>query len=157
MIKTWCRQCLLILQDNGTRLRHKGGSSNASSVIWVTARDYIGGGEPGETRVEPQQQRWSPRKKLTRYQMDYLRTLRSGSPELWTLRRLSKYFGISYISVVKILKSKFHPSEQIAERQDERAITLRKQRKQLLKQKMSTLHKAAKKNKNSTGKNNMVD
>jgi len=77
--------------------------------------------------------------------MDYLRTLRTESPELWTLRRLSKYFGISYISVVKILKSKFQPSEEVIERQDTRAITLREQRKQVLKEKIAELNKAKKK------------
>ena len=109
---------------------------------WFCARDHVEG--------DQQATRWSPKKKLTRYQMDYLRTLRSESPELWTLKRLSKYFGISYVSVVKILKSKFQPSEEVVDRQDARAIKLREQRKQILKEKIVALHRAKKKETRNT-------
>ena len=109
---------------------------------WFCARDHVEGGQ--------QATRWTPKKKLTRYQMDYLRTLRSESPELWTLRRLSKYFGISYVSVVKILKSKFQPNEEVVERQDARAIKLREQRKQILKEKIIALHRAKEKETRNT-------
>ena len=67
----------------------------------------------------------TPERKLTRYQMDYLRSLRVDFPDLWPLRKLAKHFRISYPAVVKILKSKFQPSEEVAERQDKRTIELR--------------------------------
>lgn len=120
MIKVWCRRCLTVLNKVG--LTHANRQLSVSS--WFSARDYV------EEGSEQQTTRWLPKKRLTRYQMDYLRTLRAESPELWTLKRLSKYFGISYISVVKILKSKFQPSDEVVERQDARAMIQRDQRKQ---------------------------
>ena len=143
MMKTsWCWQFLAVFKDKA-RFGNTYRQFNVSKRF--SARDHKGG-------VESQQQttRWAPKKKLTRYQMDYLRSLRSESPELWTLRRLSKYFGISYISAVKILKSKFHPSEEVVERQDAHAIKLREQRKHLLKEKITAAHKAKKKEMRNT-------
>lgn len=133
--KTWCREFLTALKDNAGYCNFY---RQLSVSNWFNARDHIGGDELQQQQATG----WSPKKRLTRYQMDYLRTLRSESPELWTPRRLSKYFGISYISVVKILKSNFHPSEEVAERQDARAIKLREQRKRMVKKRISALHKA---------------
>lgn len=129
IVATWCRRCLNVVKD---KVQFADTSRQLSVSGRLSARDHTDGREL---------QRWSPKKKLTRYQMNYLRTLRSESPELWTLRRLSKYFGISYISVVKILKSKFQPSDEVVERQDARAIKVREQRKQLVKEKISTLRR----------------
>ena len=120
-----------------SRTRFGCANRNFSVSSWFGARDQIEGDQSQTTR-------WNPKKRLTRYQIDYLRTLRSESPELWTLRRLSKYFGISYISVVKILKSKFEPNEEVVERQDARANKLREQRKQMLKEKIKALHRTKK-------------
>ena len=121
------------------RSRTRSGCANRNFSVssWFGASDQIEGGKL-------QTSRWNPKKRLTRYQIDYLRTLRSESPELWTLRRLSKYFGISYISVVKILKSKFEPNEEVVERQDARANKLRELRKQMLKEKIKALHRTKK-------------
>ena len=139
VVNAWRRRCTTFLINNKARLGYTNRELSVNS--WLSAaRDHIEGDQ-----LQRQATRWSPKKKLTRYQMDYLRTLRSESPELWTLKRLSKYFGISYISVVKILKSKFQPSEEAVERQDARAITLREQRKQILKEKLTVLHRAKKK------------
>lgn len=121
-MRLWCGHCLTSLNNKAWL----GYTIRQLSLTSLCARDHVEGDQEAT--------RWSPKKKLTRYQMDYLRTLRSESPELWTLRRLSKYFGISYISVVKILKSKFQPSEEVVERQDARASKLREQRKQILKE-----------------------
>lgn len=135
----WCWQILAALRDKA-RFEFGNTYRQLSVSKRFSTRDHKRG-------VEPQQQttRWTPKKKLTRYQMEYLRSLRSESPELWTLRRLSKYFGISYISAVKILKSKFHPSEEVVERQDAHAIKLREHRKHLLKEKITAVHKAKRK------------
>ena len=135
IVRAWCRMCstALITSSGGAKCRRQ---LDASS--WFSARDYVGGGEQQEGT------RWLPKKRLTRYQMDYLRTLRAESPELWTLRRLSKYFGISYVSVVRILKSKFQPSEQVVERQDALAIKQREQRKQVLRKKILALRETDK-------------
>ena len=145
MAKTgWCRRILAVVKDRTSF----GNIYRCFSVSkWFNSRDHIGEGETQQPTT-----RWSPKKKLTRYQMEYLRSLRSESPELWTLRRLSKYFGISYISVVKILKSKFHPSEEVVERQDARASKLREQRKHLLKEKILAVNKAKRREmRNTTG------
>ena len=145
LIKAWPRRCLTSLLNNKIWFGYTNRQLSLSN--WFSTRDHIEGDQEAT--------RWSPKKKLTRYQIDYLRTLRSESPELWTLRRLSKYFGISYISVVKILKSKFQPSGDVVERQDARAIKLREQRKQILKEKMTALHRAKKKETRNTIKNNI--
>lgn len=121
--KAWCEHYLSILMHNNVRP----GVSNRHLIVssWLRARDHKEG-----TEQQQQTTRWLPKKRLTRYQMDYLRTLRADNPELWTSRRLSKYFGISYVSVVKVLKSKFQPNEEVMERQDARAYIQREQRKQ---------------------------
>jgi len=75
-----------------------------------------------------------PQKRLTRYEIDYLRSLRAEFPHLWPLRKLAKRFKISYPQVVKILKSKFQPSEEVAERQDRRAFELKNQARSIIKE-----------------------
>ena len=61
---------------------------------------------------------WRPKKRLTRYQMEHLRTLRKEFPSHWTIDELSHHFGISYSAVKRILRSKFEPTEDITNRQD---------------------------------------
>ena len=73
---------------------------------------------------------WKPKKKLTRYQMDYLRTLKQNYPEGWSVSKLASQFGISSSAVVRILKSKWEPSPEVQEKQDSRALELREQRRQ---------------------------
>jgi len=71
---------------------------------------------------------WQPQKKLTRYQMDYLRSLRTDFPSEWTITKLSTSFGISHSAVKRILKSKFEPSQEVQERQDKRAQEIKEKR-----------------------------
>lgn len=73
---------------------------------------------------------WKPKKKLTRYQMDYLRTLKQNYPEGWSVSKLAGQFGISPSAVVRILKSKWEPSPEVQKKQDSRALELREQRRQ---------------------------
>ena len=72
---------------------------------------------------------WRPKKRLTRYEMDHLRTLKQQDPEIWTVSKLSQSFGISVSSVVRILKSKFEPLPEVQERQDARALQQREERR----------------------------
>ena len=60
--------------------------------------------------------------------MDHLRTLKLEDPDTWTLGKLSEAFGISVPSVVRILRSKFEPSAEVKQRQDERVLREREER-----------------------------
>lgn len=80
-------------------------------------------------------QYWSPKKRLTRHQMDHLRTLRRDFPDEWDIKKLGAQFGISYMAVKRILRSKFEPSEEVKQRQDKKAIENREKRKELSKNK----------------------
>jgi len=91
---------------------------NVAAKSTTTVRLFSGKKESSSEKSVPQ-------RRLTRYQMDYLRSLRADFPDLWPLRKLAKHFRISYPAVVKILKSKFQPSEEVAERQDKRTVELR--------------------------------
>ncbi len=72
--------------------------------------------------------RWKPKKRLTRYQMEHLRTLRHEDPDTWTDTKLSETFRISPSSVKRILRSKFEPSPEVQERQDTKALKQREER-----------------------------
>lgn len=69
-------------------------------------------------------------KKLTRYQMDYLRTLKQEHPEEWSVKKLASQFGVSPSAVNRILKSQWEPSPETREKQDNRALEMREQRRQ---------------------------
>ena len=71
---------------------------------------------------------WRPKKRLTREQMSHLRTLRQEQPDLWTSAKLAESFGISFSSVVRILRSKFEPSPSVIQRQDAAAMRRKAER-----------------------------
>ena len=72
---------------------------------------------------------WNPKRHLTRYQMDHLRTLHSLYPNDWTKKKLATQFGISQTAVYRILHSKFVPSPEVAARQDTRARAAKQKRR----------------------------
>ena len=80
---------------------------------------------------------WQPQKRLTRYQMDYLRTLKQEQPEEWTISKLSTRFGISTSAVLRILKSKWDPPPSVKDRQDKRAIDNREERRRKARERIS--------------------
>ena len=84
--------------------------------------------EKGEakTKLGP----WRPSKRLSRYEMDHLRSLRELQPVEWTLGKLSRKFGVSMSAVKRILRSKFEPSEEVEERQEERVQQQRRERRE---------------------------
>ncbi|KAK7678326.1 hypothetical protein QCA50_018674 [Cerrena zonata] len=55
---------------------------------------------------------WSPPRKLSRDAMDGLRSLHAANPELFTTPVLAEKFRISPEAVRRILKSKWHPSQE---------------------------------------------
>lgn len=74
--------------------------------------------------------KWNPKKRLLRYQMEHLRTLRYQQPDVWTIPKLAKAFQISRSAVTRILRSKFEPPLEVQERQDAKAKQLREERRQ---------------------------
>jgi len=115
--------------------------NNSPVFVWrsivseptATVRLFSGGKKELSSEGQKEIFKSVPKRRLTRYQMDYLRSLRADFPDLWPLRKLAKHFRISYPAVVKILKSKFQPSEEVAERQDMRTISLRNEARSVLK------------------------
>lgn len=75
---------------------------------------------------------WRPKKRLTRYQMNHLKDLHNGSPSEWTITKLSKRFQISHSAIKRILKSKFEPTEEIKNRQDNKAYKNKETRRKQL-------------------------
>ena len=73
---------------------------------------------------------WRPSKRLSRYEMDHLRSLRELQPVEWTLGKLSRKFGVSMSAVKRILRSKFEPSVEVEERQEERVQQQRRERRE---------------------------
>ncbi|KAI8144097.1 hypothetical protein BJV82DRAFT_608289 [Fennellomyces sp. T-0311] len=62
---------------------------------------------------------WNPKKRLSRAAMSELRNLNAMSPEQYSIPALSEKFHISQEAVRRILKSKFRPTHQVAQRQEE--------------------------------------
>lgn len=83
--------------------------------------------------------KWQPRKRLTWYQIDHLKTLHRTQPELWNATKLAKDFGISIPAVSRILKSKFEPSEETKERQDAAAMEQTRKRREDFLKKLGTV------------------
>ena len=81
-------------------------------------------------------EKWQPTKRLTWYQIDHLKTLRTTQPDEWTLKKLADAFGISISAVTRILKSKFVPSDNIKERQDAAAAEQTRKRREIFLQKL---------------------
>ena len=75
---------------------------------------------------------WRPIKRLSRDQMEHLKTLHSEQPDTWTVPKLATGFGISTSAVTRILRSKFEPSAETKERQDASALKRRAERGQKL-------------------------
>ena len=77
-----------------------------------------------------QQRPWRPRKRLSRHEMNHLRTLKELNSTEWTPEKLSKTFGISKSAVKRILHSKFVPSAEVEERQEKKVKELKHQRRE---------------------------
>ena len=73
-------------------------------------------------------EQWRPRKRLSWYQIDHLKTLHQELPRENSIKQLADKFGISYQAVRRILKSKFEPSPEVQDRQDWQAMKQRKER-----------------------------
>ena len=86
-------------------------------------------GDKTSAEKQPQAGPWRPLKRLTRYEMEHMRSLRTMQPEEWTYDKLSKAFGVSFSAVKWILRSKFDPSPEVRERQDKQVQQLRLKRK----------------------------
>ncbi|KAJ1727066.1 Required for respiratory growth protein 9 mitochondrial [Coemansia biformis] len=61
---------------------------------------------------------WEPEKKIAASSMEKIRLLNAEFPEQWTMERLSEQFKISQEAVRRILKSKFRPSTEQAEKRE---------------------------------------
>lgn len=87
-------------------------------------------------------QPWTPIKRLSRSQMDHLRMLYRDYPQEWTVEKLQVRFGISFSAVKRILRSKFEPSEDIKQRQDQQVMKQREKRREqnITKFKSSKIH-----------------
>jgi len=81
---------------------------------------------------------WRPKKRLTRHEMDHLRTLREEQPDVWPIPKLATTFGISVSAVTRILRSKFEPLPEVLQRQDAKALQQKEERR---KRWSSTTHK----------------
>ena len=68
--------------------------------------------------------------------MEHLRTLKSTQPEEWTNTKISKFFGISISAVVRILRSKFEPPQEVKDRQDQKAKEKAQERHAMFKKKL---------------------
>eukprot|EP00118_Oscarella_pearsei_P004817 m.21139 g.21139 ORF g.21139 m.21139 type:complete len:93 (+) comp28141_c0_seq1:2-280(+) len=64
---------------------------------------------------------WMPKKRLTWAEIDRLRDLKTSQPNYWTVGKLSKLFSVSESAVLRILKSKFVPADDVRRRQDKKA------------------------------------
>uniref|UniRef100_A0A1X7VVE1 Uncharacterized protein n=1 Tax=Amphimedon queenslandica TaxID=400682 RepID=A0A1X7VVE1_AMPQE len=80
--------------------------------------------------TEKPKQPWTPMKRLSRSQMDHLRMLYRDYPQEWTVDKLQVRFGISFSAVKRILRSKFEPSEEVKQRQDQKVMKQREKRRE---------------------------
>lgn len=116
--------------DHSNHAPAEGESENHLQV--TTSEQY---GEQSKEERMPQKMKlgpWRPLKRLTRSEMNHLRSLRQLQPEEWTTGRLSKMFGVSSSAVKRILRSKFDPSQEVEERQEKRAQEQRLKRREKL-------------------------
>ncbi|ODV63715.1 mitochondrial ribosome assembly protein RRG9 ASCRUDRAFT_5660 [Ascoidea rubescens DSM 1968] len=70
-------------------------------------------------KIKLKNERWNPQKKLSREQMEMLRTIKTEDPSV-TVKELSKLYGISPESVTRILKSKWRPTIEEENKQEEK-------------------------------------
>ena len=82
-----------------------------------------------ELKNQRKYKEWRPKKRLTRSEMEHLRYMHQVLPKENNIAQLAKKFNISGYSVVRILQSKFEPSQEVRERQDKRAMEQKDQRK----------------------------
>ena len=73
-------------------------------------------------------EQWRPKKRLSWYQIEHLKTLHRELPKENSIEQLADKFGISYHAVRRILKSKFEPSPDVQERQDRQAMRQKQER-----------------------------
>ncbi|KAG0257601.1 Required for respiratory growth protein 9 mitochondrial [Actinomortierella ambigua] len=71
---------------------------------------------------------WDPQRRVPRQTMEQIRYLRHQFPDDWTTPKLAAHFKISIESVVKILRSKFTPSEDRSREQDQKRLAVKKAR-----------------------------
>ncbi|KAI9244978.1 hypothetical protein BDA99DRAFT_528660 [Phascolomyces articulosus] len=69
--------------------------------------------------MSSEQNKWQPKKRLSRIAMNQLRDLNAMAPEQYDIPALSEKFHISQEAVRRIIKSKFIPTHEIAQRQEE--------------------------------------
>ena len=110
-------------KSEATHMQHYGGESGR-----VDLSDQQSVGSPSRQKLGP----WRPLKRLTRYEMNHMRSLKEVQPEEWTVGKLARKFGVSSGAVKRILRSKFDPSEEVKERQEKRVQELRVRRKEIL-------------------------
>ena len=75
---------------------------------------------------------WRPLKRLSREEMNHMRSLKELQPEEWTNGKLARVFGVSGSAVKRILRSRFEPSSEVEARQERRAEELKRIRKERL-------------------------
>lgn len=92
------------------------------------AKDVESSEFPSKKKLGP----WRPLKRLTRYEMNHMRSLKEIQPEEWSYTKLSRRFGVSSSAVKRILRSKFDPSAEVEEKQDKRAQQQRLNRREKL-------------------------
>ena len=59
--------------------------------------------------------------------MDHLKTLHNEYK--WDLKKLQTKFGISHSAVLRILRSKFEPTDEVRQRQDKKAMEMKQERR----------------------------
>ena len=75
---------------------------------------------------------WRPLKRLSREEMNHMRSLKELQPEEWTNGKLARVFGVSGSAVKRILRSRFEPSSEVEARQERRVEEVKKIRKERL-------------------------
>lgn len=125
-----CYSITWIRGNGGGDCQGQGSCTAKNSQIygWKSYRD--------KTRIG--HTRWQPRKRLAWEQMEEMRDLKAQYPHVWTVSRLGQVFCVSQAAVMKILKSKFVPSEAVRGRQDEKALRQKAERKPFYKKKQDS-------------------
>ncbi|KAI7907099.1 uncharacterized protein BX663DRAFT_548181 [Cokeromyces recurvatus] len=61
---------------------------------------------------------WLPKKRVSRETMEKIRSLARFQPEIYTVKQISTEFKLSFEAVKRILKSRYNPTQVVAERQE---------------------------------------
>lgn len=86
---------------------------------------YKGDGRRPDEEAEPKEQTgkaWRPTRMLSRQTQDGMRMLHKADPEMFTVQQLAQAFHVSEIAVRKILRSKWRPSPEEAQKQERRRL-----------------------------------